>query len=218
MAAPEGGAGAAAAPLPCRLIPAAQVQLQCDEEGELIQLGRGGAATVYAGTYRGEAVAVKRLSTGGRTLTPAEVQALAKEAALQAELAHPNVLWMHGLMEDTRSPANPKYSLVLARAAGALSAELEAAARAAGGAQAALPFLSRLRAVYDITRGLDFLHARGVVHGDLKSGNILRALPSRGSVLQLADFGLARALSSDPALAGLRSRLSSTGGARGTVR
>ena len=44
--------------------------------------------------------------------------------------------------------------------------------------------------LFQMVRGLDFCHARGVMHRDLKPQNLL---VSRDGVLKLADFGLARA-------------------------
>ena len=56
------------------------------------------------------------------------------------------------------------------------------------------------KALLDIASGLDYLHAMGVVHGDLKTANVLlkgSAKDARGFVCKLADFGLSRVLDMD---------------------
>ncbi|EFJ40556.1 hypothetical protein VOLCADRAFT_99660 [Volvox carteri f. nagariensis] len=51
-----------------------------------------------------------------------------------------------------------------------------------------------IRTLYDIAAGMSYLHSNGVIHGDLKPGNVLlrssRADP-RGYQAKLSDFGLA---------------------------
>ena len=44
--------------------------------------------------------------------------------------------------------------------------------------------------MYQLTRGMHFCHARGIMHRDLKPQNLLI---NRHGVLKIADFGLARA-------------------------
>ena len=49
--------------------------------------------------------------------------------------------------------------------------------------------------VYQIVEGMRFLHTNGVIHRDLKPGNILISIPKGSSdcpVMKLADFGLSR--------------------------
>ena len=58
--------------------------------------------------------------------------------------------------------------------------------------EAPLPPARLLALVTDLCEGLAAAHAAGVVHGDIKPGNILVA-PGRGAVL--TDFGIAQALS-----------------------
>ncbi|RYE97464.1 MAG: hypothetical protein EOO41_03495 [Methanobacteriota archaeon] len=50
------------------------------------------------------------------------------------------------------------------------------------------PLPQRLRLLLEIARGVRFLHARGIVHADLKPGNVML---DRTGTAQLTDFGLA---------------------------
>lgn len=57
-----------------------------------------------------------------------------------------------------------------------------------------LPLLYRLA---DVAEGMRHLHSRGILHGDLKSSNVLLATQSGapfGQVAKVSDFGLSRAL------------------------
>lgn len=54
-----------------------------------------------------------------------------------------------------------------------------------------------IRCLADIACGMGYLHSIGIVHGDLKSGNVLlksTRSDARGFTCKLCDFGLARAV------------------------
>jgi serine/threonine protein kinase len=53
------------------------------------------------------------------------------------------------------------------------------------------------KALLDTASGLDYLHSIGVVHGDLKTANVLlkgSAKDVRGFMCKITDFGLSRVL------------------------
>ncbi|CAD7696196.1 unnamed protein product [Ostreobium quekettii] len=57
-------------------------------------------------------------------------------------------------------------------------------------------------ACLDIARAMEYLHSNHIVHGDLKSGNVLlqsSASDPRGYVVKVADFGLSRQMVADKA-------------------
>jgi serine/threonine protein kinase len=220
-AAATGGRAVSAAPL----IPWESLAFERNDDGERVQLGRGGAGVIYAAEYSYMRVAVKVLALGGRALTERERAVLLSEAALQASVTHENVVRVYSMAENTRNPLRPQYGVVLARASGGdLGAALAAAAAAAADARdplVALPVPWRLWAAGQIAAGLAHLHARHIVHGDVKPANVLLMAPHGGvGALALTDFGLARgAGATESAAASLAaSRVTGSAGLRGTVR
>jgi serine/threonine-protein kinase len=143
--------------------------------GEVI--GKGGIGEVMAAhdLRVGRDVAIKRL----RTQSPSddEVQRFLREARIQARLDHPAIAPVHELGRD---PSGRPY-FTMKRLAGTTLSEL-----------LGVPEQNRqrlLRAFIEVCQAIDFAHARGVVHRDLKPGNIM--LGDYGDVYVL-DWGLAR--------------------------
>ena len=143
--------------------------------GEII--GRGGIGEIVAAhdLRVGRDVAIKRLRTGSPT--DSEVQRFLREARLQARLDHPAIPPVYELGRDVAG--RPYFAMK--RLAGTTMSELLAAP------EHDRPRL--LRAFVEVCQALDFAHARGVVHRDLKPGNIMVA--DFGAVYVL-DWGLAR--------------------------
>jgi Tol biopolymer transport system component len=99
-----------------------------------------------------------------------------REARLLASLSHPNVAGIHGVEVVSGTPY-----LVLELVEGATLA-----ARLAGGP---LPLDEALEVARQVAAGVEAAHERGVVHRDLKPGNVM--LTPAGAV-KVLDFGLAR--------------------------
>ena len=133
------------------------------------ELGKGGS--VYKGTWSGAEVAVKEvenLSVG----TPHELEA---EVQTLKSLQHPNVVALYGYS------ASPKCFLVLEyMPQGSLHDLLH-------NEQADIAWDARKRMAMDITRGLIYLHAANIVHGNIKTTNVLL---KEGGKACLLDFGL----------------------------
>jgi serine/threonine-protein kinase len=100
-----------------------------------------------------------------------------RELKLQAELRHRNIIAVLDF-----GPLDGDYFLVTEYARGGTLADLLDDHRT-------LPTMITARITSELLWGIDFAHERGVVHRDLKPGNIL--LGADGNV-KIADFGLAR--------------------------
>jgi serine/threonine-protein kinase len=142
-----------------------------------VVIGRGGIGEVVAAhdLRVGRDVAIKRLRTSKPT--EAEVQRFLREARIQARLDHPAIPPVHELGRDAQG--RPYFTMK--RLAGVTLSEL-----------LAVPEQNRqrlLRAFVEVCQAIDFAHTRGVVHRDLKPGNIM--MGDFGDVYVL-DWGLAR--------------------------
>ena len=140
-------------------------------------LGRGGMGAVYDGSDRrlGRSVAVKVLRAD-LAEQPRARRRFEAEARAAARLAHPNVVTVFDSGEDDGIPF-----LVMERLPGrTLADEL---------ADGALPF-DRVCAVgCEMLAALTAAHDAGVIHRDIKPGNVL--LTTDGHV-KVSDFGIAK--------------------------
>jgi tetratricopeptide (TPR) repeat protein/TolB-like protein len=158
----------------------------------LEEIGRGGWGTVYrAERADGEfeqAVAVKLLRRG---LDTEDVLARFRvERQILASLSHPNIA--HLLDGGSSEDGRPYLVMELVRG-------VPITAHAADGG---LTLEERLELFAEAARAVQHAHERGVVHRDLKPGNILVTAEGR---VKLLDFGVARLLD-DTAVAGATPR------------
>ncbi len=103
-----------------------------------------------------------------------------REARALSRIVHPNVVGIH-----TFGRANDAWFLVMEYVEGQ---SLEAQLRAGP-----LPLREALAIARQVASGLQEAHALGIVHRDVKPGNVLlRALASGGQIAKICDFGLAR--------------------------
>ena len=149
-------------------------------------LGRGGMGEVRAGHDRrlGRDVAVKVLRPD-MACDPAIRERFEHEARLAARLVHPHVVAVFDTGEHDGVPF-----LVMERLSGRTLAD----AIAAGPMDA-----ETVRAIgVQILDALDAAHSAGLVHRDVKPGNVLAAAPGTWKV---GDFGIAKSLEvGDPSL------------------
>ena len=150
----------------------------------LERVGEGSFGKVFRGRrrYTGQFVALKFISKSGKSA--ADLAALRQEIAILRRLDHENIVLLLDFFETPRDVV-----VVTEYAHGELLQVLQD-----DGALGAAAVRSVAR---QLVRALHFLHARRVMHRDLKPQNVLVA--SNG-VIKLADFGFARTLSASTAL------------------
>ncbi len=160
------------------------------------EIGRGGMARVYRARDRkhDRRVALKVLEP--RIAATLGADRFLREIRIAARLQHPNIvpLFDSGAADDLLW-----YSMPLVEGE-TLRARLDA-----GGA---LPVDDAIRIAREVAAALDYAHRNGVVHRDIKPGNVMLS----GSVAVVTDFGIARAV--DEAA---EDRLTATGLAIGSV-
>lgn len=142
------------------------------------EAGRGGMGVVYLARDEvlDRPVALKLLPPD-MARSPERLERFTREARLLASLSHPNVATIHGLEEES---AQGRF-LVLEWVEGeTLAARLR---------RGALPWADALEVCGGIARGVAAAHEGGVIHRDLKPGNVMITPQGRVKVL---DFGLAR--------------------------
>jgi hypothetical protein len=165
-------------------------------------LGQGGMGEVYRAfdTVRGRVVAVKRLPSA--LAGNQEFQArFRKECALAARLHEPHIIPIHDFGE-----IDGRLFLDMRLVEGTDLAALLAA-------DGPLEPRRAVHIVAQVAAALDVAHAQGLVHRDIKPGNVL-VTPGRTSdddFVYVADFGLARAVST------ASTRLTATGTTIGSL-
>lgn len=140
-------------------------------------LGRGGMGVVFEvrRTADGRAFALK-LMTGAAS--PEATVRFMREAEIAARLSHPNLV---SVVDVGVSRGAPFLAMELVQ-----GASLDSLEDRYGDASFALPVLR------GIARGLVTLHQAGVVHRDLKPGNVLVGGTGESPEAKLTDFGIAR--------------------------
>jgi len=138
-------------------------------------LGHGGFAVVYLAHDRelDRDVALKVLRED--RLTAGSLSRLKREVRVARELAHDNLVRVY----DIESSGSALFITLEAVAGGSLRDQLR---------RGPLPVEVAVRLARGLFRGLQALHGVGIVHRDVKPGNVL--LTEEG-VVKLADFGLA---------------------------
>lgn len=157
-------------------------------------IARGGMAEVWRGVHEGEQVPVAvKVLTGPRARDRAFVGALKNEIHAVARLNHPGIILVYerGSVDDAAATASggrlvegsPWFAMEMCTH-GALSPR-----------RFPLPWSTTRTLLLSLLDALAHAHARGVIHRDLKPGNVLLCAstdPRPG--LKLSDFGIAHPL------------------------
>lgn len=149
------------------------------ERYELIEtIAKGDFATVFRARDRelGREVAIKQIHQQYLD-DPAQLERYWQEAQLLASLDHPYIMTIYDVVRS-------RGWLVLELMKGSLQQQL-------GGRPIDLEDL-RLTLIYTLS-ALQFLHKNGIIHGDVKPGNLLL---DRNNRIKLGDFGIARRIAS----------------------
>jgi serine/threonine-protein kinase len=146
------------------------------------RLGAGGMSTVFLAkdTVLERPVAVKLLA---EHLADDEdfVFRFRREALSAARLQHPNIVQVFDSGQD---PASERHYIVMEYVDGPSAADMLREHKQ-------LDIDETVRLVRDACHGLDYAHRAGVVHRDVKPGNLLFA--KEMGATKLADFGIAKA-------------------------
>ncbi len=145
------------------------------------ELGRGGMGVVYLAERAADGVrlAVKAIRPV-YTASDREVQRFLREAQILCTLRHPHIVAFHQM-----GRAGDLFYFVMDYVPGTDAGCLLER-------QGPLPVGRAVRLVCQILAALDFAHAHGFVHRDVKPANLLVGGSGPNEICRLADFGLAR--------------------------
>jgi beta-lactam-binding protein with PASTA domain/predicted Ser/Thr protein kinase len=157
------------------------------EIGEL--LGYGGMAEVHKGkdVRLGRDIAVKILRAD-LARDPSFQNRFRREAQAAAGLNHPSIVAVYDTGEDD-GPAGHTPYIVMEYVEGHTLREVLKT-------EGHLPAEQAMEITADVCAALDFSHRSGIVHRDIKPGNVM--ITSSGAV-KVMDFGIARALADNAA-------------------
>jgi serine/threonine-protein kinase len=145
----------------------------------LEKLGSGSYATVYRGRDNelGREVAIKQIHEQFLE-NPEQLERFWEEATLLASFQHPNIVTIYDLVRERGWLILELMQTNFARMAGKKPMDVN----------------SLRTTLAHCLRALKFLHAHGVIHGDIKPSNIMVDKRKR---VKIGDFGLARRASNE---------------------
>ncbi|MFN0053913.1 MAG: protein kinase domain-containing protein [Planctomycetales bacterium] len=147
------------------------------------KIGQGGMATVYKAEHRRmKWIAAVKVLSAAALKTSTAVERFRREVEAAARLTHPNIVAAQSAEE-----AGGRHFLVMEFVEGA---DLAAIVKKRG----PLPVETAVDYLLQAAQGLEFAHAAGVVHRDVKPSNLM---VDQNGVVKLLDLGLARIMDSD---------------------
>ena len=148
-----------------------------DEYEITAELGAGGMATVYKAVQRSlnRPVAIKELKKAYHA-DERIAQRFEREARLAASFQHENIVHIYDYL------AQPVHAIVMEYVDGTTLARIIEET-------GALPTDVGVMIALQVANALEYAHARGLIHRDIKPGNIMI---KRNGEVKLMDFGIAR--------------------------
>lgn len=143
-------------------------------------LGTGGMASVYRArdTSLGRIVAIKVLEPS-LAEDPIAVERFNREAITAARLQHPNIVAIYDVRQE-----GPYYYIAMRFVPGETLRDIITR-------DAPLTLQRTIQLIRPVAEALDYAHSMGIVHRDIKPGNII--VNPRNNEVALTDFGIARA-------------------------
>jgi len=151
------------------------------------QLDQGSFGMIYSAAYDGSSVAVKQCSSDGSQIK-SKMRELLLELSVLVRIRHPNIVTFWGTAADfPQTPAGKPYIGMVFElcSKGSLYKSLHQ------NSGKRLAFKEKMKYALEVARGMSYIHAKGIIHRDLNSRNIL--LTDQGHA-KVADFGCARKL------------------------
>src|SRR5262245_24772896 len=166
------------------------------------QLGQGGQATAYKATdIRLDRLVVIKILLPELASSENARRRFEREAKLASALDHPNICAIYDIGEDSGL-----FYIVMPYAEGRPLKQVIAGQP--------LEILSALSIAVQVADAIASAHARGIVHRDIKPNNIV--VSDQGQV-KVLDFGLAKMLATDEAVADIDKSMTEIGVPYGTV-
>ena len=171
-------------------IPFSAIKLEKDQHGRALKLGSGKSGQVYGAIWQGNKCAVKRFQIDEEH----EAEFLAEMGMLQM-LRHPHIVNFYGAVTTGTHPQlGTAQCIITERCFMSLYHVLKKYGKETV-ARDGKPRLSlRIRVgtyLLGAAKGMAFLHAKDIIHRDLKSANLLLTRPKDGRVV-VCDFALSR--------------------------
>src|ERR1700749_2338798 len=157
-------------------------QVFSDRYEMVSHIARGGMAQVYLARdlLLDRPVALKVLFPE-LSVDTSFVERFRREAKAAANLSHPNIVSIYDW-----GPGENTYFIVMEYIDGVTLSSLLR--------QGPLDMVRAASIAADVAAALDFAHRRGVIHRDVKPGNVL--IDNTSGRVKVADFGIARAVGS----------------------
>src|ERR1035438_8178477 len=154
-------------------------------------LGRGGMGVVYKAvdSQIGRYVAIKMITSGG---DPSLLERFRSEARSMGSLTCPNIVTVYDFGEQDGNP----YLVMQFLEGSSLESMIQKGV--------SLTLSERFGIIIDVCNGLAYAHQRGVIHRDIKPGNIMVLQDGvNDGMAVIVDFGIAR-IGGDTGLTGDR--------------